>query len=79
MEPKSSYLRMSGWLTERQAAAHLNMSRKWLQKARLTGEGPRFAKFGSAVRYAVADIEEFERSSLRHSTSDHCARSKETQ
>ena len=58
------------WLTEGEAARRLNISQKWLQKKRLEGGGLRFAKFGSAVRYALADIEEFEQASLRASTSD---------
>lgn len=59
------------WLTEVETAMRLRMSKKWLQKARTKGGGPRFAKFGSAVRYAVSDIEQFEKSRLRSSTSDH--------
>ena len=39
-------------------------------RAEAGGDGLRFAKFGSAVRYAVADIEDFERRCLRTSTSD---------
>lgn len=60
------------WLTESQTAQRLNISAKWLQKTRSQGGGGglRFAKFGSAVRYAVADIEDFERRCLRTSTSD---------
>lgn len=58
------------WLTEAATAERLNMSRKWLQKQRLHGGALRFAKFGGAIRYSVADIEEFERESLRRSTSD---------
>lgn len=58
------------WLTEIDAARRLGMSRKWLQKTRLSGHGPLFAKFGSAVRYSLRDIEEYERSCLRRSTSD---------
>ena len=58
------------WFTETETAQRLNMSRKWLQKERLLGGGLRFAKFGSAVRYLLADIEAYERSSLRNSTSD---------
>ena len=60
------------WLSEAQAAERLNMSVKWLQKARLTGTNaaPRFAKFGSSVRYSVADLEQYERNCLRLSTSD---------
>lgn len=58
------------WLTEAQTAERLNMSVKWLQKERLCGGLLRFAKFGSAVRYSLADIESFEQASLRMSTSE---------
>jgi len=58
------------WLTEAQTAERLNLSVEWLQKERLKGSRIRFAKFGAAVRYSVEDIEEFERQSLRGSTSD---------
>ena len=59
-------------MTSREIASRLNMSVKWLQKARLTGTNaaPRFAKFGSSVRYSVADLEQYERNCLRLSTSD---------
>ena len=58
------------WLTEREAASRLRMSVNWLQAQRLHGRAPRYAKFGSAVRYSIVDIEAFERLSLRYSTSD---------
>ncbi|GGD64863.1 helix-turn-helix domain-containing protein [Aurantiacibacter arachoides] len=58
------------WLTEAEAASRLSMSKKWLQKMRLKGGGPRYAKFGSAVRYSLKYLEEFEEDSLRLSTSD---------
>jgi predicted DNA-binding transcriptional regulator AlpA len=45
------------FLTEQQVAAQLGMSIKTLQRWRLLGQGPRFRKFGGAVRYSVADIE----------------------
>lgn len=74
METKTLNPSSGGWLTEAEAAQRLRMSRKWLQKARLTGNGPRFAKFGTAVRYSIAHLEEFEKASLRSSTSDEgCA------
>lgn len=53
------------WLTESQAAERLNVSIKFLQKQRYLGDGPRFAKFGASVRYSIADIQEYERRSLR--------------
>lgn len=62
--------RASPWLTEAETAARLSMSKKWLQTARRVGGGPRFAKFGSSIRYSLADIEEYERQSLCRSTSD---------
>ena len=58
------------WLTEAETARRLGMSVKWLQKGRLHGGPLPHAKFGGAVRYALADIEKFERDSIRLSTSD---------
>jgi hypothetical protein len=58
------------WLTEQQAAERLNMSVKWLQKRRVTGEPPTYAKFGSAIRYSFDALQEFEQSCTRTSTSD---------
>jgi hypothetical protein len=66
------------WLTEAQAAVRLNMSLKWFQAQRLHGTGIPFARFGSAIRYAVRDIEEYERSSIRFSTSDPGSRNQGT-
>jgi hypothetical protein len=65
------------WLTESEVAGRLGMSQKWLQKERLNGAGIPFAKFGAAVRYAISDIEAFERDSRRLSTSDLGQLSKE--
>lgn len=58
------------YLDERQVAARLNMSVKWLQKMRLTGGGPLWSKFGDRVRYSISKLEEFERQAERSSTSD---------
>jgi hypothetical protein len=58
------------WLTEAETARRLGMSVKWLQKGRIIGGPLPHAKFGGAVRYALADIEIFERESIRRSTSD---------
>lgn len=57
------------WFTEKEAARRLNMSVKWLQKQRLCGGGIPFAKFGSAVRYSLSHIQDYERASLRQNTS----------
>lgn len=45
------------FLTEHEVADRLAMSVKTLQRWRLLGQGPRFRKFGGAVRYSVGDIE----------------------
>ncbi|WP_443211293.1 helix-turn-helix domain-containing protein [Sphingobium sp. ba1] len=58
------------WLTEAETALRLNLSKKWLQAQRFKGGGIRYAKFGSAVRYSLADIEEYEARCLRPHTSD---------
>ena len=58
------------WLKEVQTAARLIISPKLLQKWRYSGGPLPYAKFGGAIRYALADIEQFERASRRTSTSD---------
>ena len=45
------------FVNEKQLAGMLDVKVKTLQRWRLFGKGPRFRKFGSAVRYAVADVE----------------------
>ena len=50
-------------LTERQVAEWLGLSVATLRAWRLRGKGPRFKKFGRAVRYMTADIEDFIRAS----------------
>jgi hypothetical protein len=57
-------------LNELQVAERFNVSVKTIRKWRLNGGGPRYRKFGSAVRYALADIEAFEEACARRSTSD---------
>lgn len=58
------------FIDERQAAAMLGMSIKWLQKKRLEGGGPPFQKFGRSVRYEVGAIVEYANGRTRRSTSD---------
>lgn len=51
------------------AARRCGLSVSTLNKLRLTGGGPRFAKLGRAVRYRVADVDAWIEASLRNSTS----------
>ena len=52
------------------AAQILGVSRRTLEKWRVVGGGPRFRKFGRAVRYARADLHEWAEEQARVSTSD---------
>lgn len=45
------------WLRTRQAARHLGIGLSTLNKLRLTGGGPRFAKLGSVVVYDRNDLD----------------------
>lgn len=45
------------YLTTREAAGFLRLSPRTLEKARVTGGGPRFRKFGTRVLYAIDDLE----------------------
>lgn len=61
---------------ERRFISEQLLSDRWgvpittLQKWRQNGYGPVFAKFSAKVVYPIASVEEFERSSLRQSTSE---------
>ena len=45
------------YLNTEEAAELLKLSPRTLEKQRVTGEGPRFRKFGSRVLYAAADLQ----------------------
>lgn len=57
-------------LTDVEAADLLALRPATLRRWRLRGVGPRWAKLGSAVRYAAADLEAYVAASGRTSTSD---------
>ena len=58
------------YLTAREAAAHLGLSTRTLDRYRVTGEGPVFLRFGGGVRYLREDLDEWARTRRRRSTSD---------
>lgn len=53
-----------------EAAAHVHLSKPTLERLRLTGDGPPYAKLGKAVRYRKADLDAWLASHLIHSTSE---------
>ncbi|VFU10496.1 helix-turn-helix transcriptional regulator [Methylocella tundrae] len=62
-------------LTVGEGAEYLQLSESWLNKARLSGRGPRFIKMGRSVRYSVQALEEFKRANARGSTSEYASHS----
>jgi predicted DNA-binding transcriptional regulator AlpA len=61
---------MDQLLDTRQAAAALTLSKSTLEKMRVYGNGPKFYKFGSAVRYKMADLQAWASERIVSSTSD---------
>jgi hypothetical protein len=57
-------------LTQSQAATHLNLSPRTLEKYRVIGGGPKFRKFGTRVRYTLGDLNEWAAARTCESTSD---------
>ncbi len=58
------------YLTTREAAAHLGLSTRTLDRYRVSGEGPVFLRFGGRVRYLREDLDAWARTRRRKSTSD---------
>ncbi len=58
------------YLNTREAAAWLSLSPRTLDRYRVSGEGPVFHRFGSRVRYLLADVEDWASARRRVSTSD---------
>lgn len=56
-----------------EAARHLGLAVSTLEKLRVSGGGPRFVKMGRAVRYRIADLEEYLAERVVESTSQRTA------
>jgi predicted DNA-binding transcriptional regulator AlpA len=57
-------------LTERDAADLLQVSRSWLAKARMRGDGPPYVKVGRSIRYTGTGMLQWTRLRQRFSTSE---------
>lgn len=57
-------------LKTHEAAAYVRLSKPTLERFRLTGDGPRYCRLGSAIRYRRVDLDEWLASRLVRSTSD---------
>ena len=60
---------MTKLLCVKEAAARVGLSKSTLDKLRVSGGGPRFAKLGRTVRYAEADLAAWVEAGKRASTS----------
>ncbi len=58
------------YLTNDEAAEHLRLSPRTLEKQRVVGGGPKFRKFGRRVMYAVADLDAWADARSFDATSD---------
>lgn len=56
-------------LTTQEAAKYVRLSKPTLERFRISGDGPRFAKLGGAVRYRADDLDAWLASRLIQSTS----------
>jgi predicted DNA-binding transcriptional regulator AlpA len=53
-----------------EAAAYLGLSKSTLDKLRVTGQGPRYAKLGRICVYDLVDLDAFREARKRLSTSE---------
>ncbi len=57
-------------INQKELAARWRISHRTLERWRWIGEGPKFLKVGGRVIYRLSDVEEYEQSIIRSSTSD---------
>jgi predicted DNA-binding transcriptional regulator AlpA len=53
-----------------EAAHYLGVSASLLNRLRMTGDGPRYAKISTTVTYDIEDLDTWRASKLRNSTSE---------
>jgi len=61
---------MDSLLTQKHAARILGLSVRTLERHRLAGTGPRYARLGRLIRYRQNDLIEWVDGNLRNSTSE---------
>jgi hypothetical protein len=61
---------LTGYVDTSDAAKILHVSASFLNKARSSGTGPEYVKFGAAVRYAVEALHAYAAARRRSSTSE---------
>jgi len=69
-QPAAAGAQPARYLTNDEAAEHLRLSPRTLEKQRVIGGGPKFRKFGRRVMYAVADLDAWADARSFDATSD---------
>jgi predicted DNA-binding transcriptional regulator AlpA len=57
-------------VNEKQTAIILGISKSWLAKARMSGDGPPYIEIGRSIRYSRATLQQWLKSRQRLSTSE---------
>jgi len=61
----------SPFLETKEAATYLGLKKSTLEAWRCRGGGPKYSKFGNAVRYRLTDLEAWIESRTRSNTSEN--------
>jgi predicted DNA-binding transcriptional regulator AlpA len=69
---------ISKYMKPRQAAAYLQVSTSALAKKRIYGDGPKFVRWGRAIRYRREDLDTYMAARLVRSTSEWPSSATET-
>lgn len=69
---------MNFLIDQKQAARILGLSVRTLERHRIAGTGPRFARLGRLIRYRQNDLIEWVDSKLRDSTSELSRRDRQS-
>lgn len=64
---------MNNIFSTREAAQYVKLGQSTLERYRVTGDGPRYAKLAGAVRYRKSDLDDWIESRLISSTSEQAA------
>ena len=70
---------MNDLMNTREAASYLRLGKPTIERFRMTGEGPRYAKLGGAVRYRRCDLDDWLESRLTQSTAERGNSTKEAE
>lgn len=72
--PDTKALAAGALLTVKEAAAYLRVSKSYVDKLRVSGDGPEYMRLGKRkILYATADLEAWAASRRHRSTSEYAA------